>query len=68
MKDPSDDLVTSLFDALQSNPELTDALGGTKIFDKLPERIAYPYVVIGRTSTADWSTATPSTTSCCGCR
>ena len=58
MKDPSDDLVTSLFEALRSSTELTDALGGSKVFDKLPERVAYPYVVIGRTSTADWSTAT----------
>lgn len=58
MKDPSDDLVTRLFEALRSSSELSDALGGTKIFDKLPESVAYPYVVIGRTSTADWSTAT----------
>ena len=58
MKDPTDDLLTSLFATLQADVDLSEALGGPKIFDRLPEQVAYPYVVIGRTSTADWSTAT----------
>jgi hypothetical protein len=58
LTDASQELIASLFAALQSNTDLTNALGGTKIFDKLPERVAYPYVVIGRTSASDWSTAT----------
>ena len=58
MKEASEELVTALFKALNASGELEAALGGSKIFDKLPERVAYPYIVIGRTSTSDWSTAT----------
>ena len=58
MKSASEDLIVAVFSALQTSDDLTNVLGGAKIFDQLPERVAYPYVVIGRTSATDWSTAT----------
>ena len=40
MNDPTDDLLTSLFAALQADADLSEALGGPKIFDRLPEQVA----------------------------
>ena len=58
MSDASRDLIQAVFSALSSDPDLTAALGAAKIFDQIPERSALPYVVLGRVTTTDWSTAT----------
>ncbi len=52
------DVQKAIFKALTADSELVDALGGQKIFDKMPERVDAPYVVIGRSTASDWSTAT----------
>lgn len=57
MSDACQELITSLFEALTDSSELTSLLGGVKIFDRVPDRAGFPYVVIGRTSTTDYSTA-----------
>ncbi|MEM8749414.1 MAG: DUF3168 domain-containing protein [Pseudomonadota bacterium] len=44
--------------ALIADTTLTEIVGTNKVFDTVPERVAPPYVVVGRTTTSDWSTAT----------
>ncbi len=51
-------LITGIFKALLTDAELVTLLGGAKIYDRLPEKIEPPYVVVGRTTTSDWSTST----------
>ncbi len=58
MSDACQELIASLFEALSTNSELTVLLGGAKIYDRVPERVELPYIVIGRTSMSDYSTAT----------
>ena len=41
-----------------ADPEIASLLAGPNIHDAVPDRVRPPYVVIGRTSAADWSTAT----------
>ncbi|MEM9732600.1 MAG: DUF3168 domain-containing protein [Pseudomonadota bacterium] len=58
MSDAKTQLRASIFKALTANAALTSLLGGNRLYDTIPERSALPYVVLGRTSSADWSTAT----------
>ncbi|MEN3792950.1 DUF3168 domain-containing protein [Fulvimarina sp. MAC3] len=55
---PSSELQQSIFKALTGDPALTGLLGGPKVFDRRPERAAFPYLTLGRTSVMDWSTGT----------
>ncbi|PZN50087.1 MAG: DUF3168 domain-containing protein [Proteobacteria bacterium] len=48
----------ALHDALAEDPALVAALGGSKIFDRPPAGVAFPYITFGRTSIHDWSTDT----------
>ncbi len=57
MSDACQELISSIFKALTDSTELGALLGGAKIFDRVPERVDFPYVVIGRTSSTDYSTA-----------
>ena len=43
--------------ALLADQGVVAALGGSAVFDAVPDRQRPPYVVIGRTVAADWSTA-----------
>lgn len=54
---PSADLQRAVYAALAANAGLISALGGAKIYDHNPQEVAFPYVVIGRTSNLDWSTS-----------
>lgn len=58
MSDSGQQLIGILFQALLGDAELASLTGGPKVFDRVPEKAAYPYVVVGRTSVSDWSTAT----------
>lgn len=58
MTHPSAELQTTIFRTLTSDPALLAMLGGPKIFDRVPERVNYPYLTLGRTSVVDWSTGT----------
>ncbi len=58
MGDATIDLRHALFTALSADTELVAQLGGPKVFDKVPERVSPPYVVVGRSASSDWSTAT----------
>ncbi|MEP1206725.1 MAG: DUF3168 domain-containing protein [Rhizobiaceae bacterium] len=57
MSDACQELITGLFETLTGSTELTNLLGAAKIFDRVPDRVESPYVVIGRTTTTDYSTA-----------
>ena len=50
-------LQQALFAALSASSDLT-ALIGSRIFDFVPPDSAFPYVILGDGSEADWSTAT----------
>lgn len=53
-----EDYHQAMFKLLLQDVELTSALGGSRIYDRLPERIAPPYCVIGLMRSDDWSTST----------
>ncbi|MFD0915866.1 DUF3168 domain-containing protein [Pseudahrensia aquimaris] len=55
---PLEDLHQGIFKTLSQSPELTDLLGGVKVYDRLPDRAKPPYLVIGDMTATDWSTAT----------
>ncbi|HET8543168.1 MAG TPA: DUF3168 domain-containing protein [Pseudolabrys sp.] len=42
--------------ALMADPALVAALGGPKIYDEPPREAAFPYVTLGETRVADFST------------
>lgn len=58
MIDPALDLQQTVFKALLADADLTAVLGSNKVYDRVPERVAAPYIVIGRTTVSDWSTST----------
>jgi len=58
MTDPAIELQQAIFKALSQDTELSTSLGADKIFDRVPERVGFPYIVIGRSATSDWSTST----------
>lgn len=51
-------LQTTIFKTLTTDPALLTMLGGPKVFDRIPERAAFPYLTLGRTTVVDWSTGT----------
>jgi hypothetical protein len=58
MGHPSAELQTTIVTALTGDAGLTALLGGPKVFDRVPERVAFPYLTLGRTAVIDWSTGT----------
>ena len=54
-------LRAAIHDALTANAALTTLLGGPKIYDEPPRAAAFPYVTLGETRIADFSTGTEST-------
>ena len=54
----SADLQTAIVATLQNDAALTRLLGGPKVFDRVPERVSFPYLTLGRTAVVDWSTGT----------
>ena len=53
-------LRAAVHDALISNAGLTSVLGGPKIYDEPPRAAAFPYVTLGETRIADFSTGSGS--------
>lgn len=51
-------LQKAVFSALSSDGALLGLLGGSKIFDDVPQETALPYVTFGQTVSRDWSTGT----------
>ncbi|WP_294644779.1 DUF3168 domain-containing protein [Aureimonas phyllosphaerae] len=58
MAHPSAELQTTIVSTLTQDPALLARLGGPKVFDRVPERAAFPYLTLGRTAVVDWSTGT----------
>jgi len=55
---PGLSLQQAIFTALTGSTTLVNYLGGAKIYDDIPEQTPFPYVTIGQSFMADWSTAT----------
>jgi len=53
-------LRAAVHDALAANAPLTNLLGGPKVYDEPPRAAAFPYVTLGETRIADFSTGTES--------
>jgi len=51
-------LRAAIYDALTADAALTGLLGGPKIYDEPPRGAAFPYVTLGETRVADYSTGT----------
>jgi len=51
-------LRAAVHDALAADAALTALLGGPKIYDEPPPAAAFPYVTLGETRIADYSTGT----------
>jgi hypothetical protein len=51
-------LRAAVHDALAANAALAALLGGAKVYDEPPRAAAFPYVTLGETRIADWSTGT----------
>ncbi|WP_182085599.1 DUF3168 domain-containing protein [Aureimonas sp. ME7] len=58
MAHPSAELQTTVVSTLTSDQAILGLLGGPKVFDHAPERMAFPYLTLGRTAVIDWSTGT----------
>jgi len=53
-------LRAAVHDALAADAALTALLGGPKVYDEPPRAVAFPYVTLGETRIADFSTGTES--------
>ena len=53
-------LRAAVHDALAADAALTALLGGPKVYDEPPRAAAFPYVTLGETRIADFSTGTES--------
>jgi Protein of unknown function (DUF3168) len=51
-------LRTAVHDALTADAALVNLLGGPKVYDEPPRAAAFPYVTLGETRIADFSTGT----------
>lgn len=51
-------LQRACFQALAADTDLTNLIGANRVFDRVPERVRPPYVVLGQSMVSDWSTAT----------
>jgi hypothetical protein len=49
-------LRAAVHDALSTDSALAALLGGAKVYDEPPRAAAFPYVTLGETRIADWST------------
>ena len=49
-------LRAAVHDALSTDSALAALLGGAKVYDAPPRAAAFPYVTLGETRIADWST------------
>jgi len=58
MSSAAGQLHEAVFKALAADADLLAELGPGRLFDQVPERAAFPYIVLGRQLTSDWSTAT----------
>lgn len=52
------ELQEAIYQTLTVNVDLTNLLGGAKIYDHVPKRTKPPYITIGMTQERDWSTST----------
>lgn len=62
MAAPGLELQKAVFAALSADAALAAALGGPKIYDLAPTKVAFPYITFGRTTVYDWSTGTENGT------
>ncbi len=51
-------LRTAIFARLSTTIAITAALGGARIYDDVPTRAEFPYIVFAQSTERDWSTAT----------
>lgn len=52
------ELQQALYQVLSADADLTNLLGGAKIFDHVPQRTNPPYITIGMTLEREWNTST----------
>ncbi len=50
------ELQRSLYQLLRSDATLTAVLGGSRVYDDVPQRAELPYVTFGQSLVRDWST------------
>lgn len=50
-------LQKALYEALKSDTDLIETLGGERVYDQVPPRAAFPYITLGETLSREWSTA-----------
>lgn len=55
--DTTTDLQSACFSTLADDPALRALTGPDRVFDRVPERVRPPYVVLGRSTVSDWNTA-----------
>jgi len=53
-------LQQAIYASLAGDEALTALLGGSRVYDHVPERAAFPYVTFAPGSVRDWSTGTES--------
>ena len=58
MANPGWDLQKAAYAALAADAPLAGLIGADAIYDHVPQRAAFPYVVIDQTRINDWSTGT----------
>ena len=58
MKDAALAVYAAAYQALAADTDLNAELGGSRLFDRVPQRARPPYVVLGDARSDDWSTAT----------
>ncbi len=56
MSSASYELQKAIYTALSAHAPLITLLGAPRIYDDVPRDAAFPYVTLGETSVADWST------------
>src|SRR4051812_27062870 len=56
MSSPDNALQAGIYNRLTGYSALTTALGGSKVYDHVPQGTAAPYVVIGDDTATDWDT------------
>src|SRR5262245_7600773 len=64
MASPDNALQAGIYTRLTGYSALTTALGGSKIYDHVPQGTAGPYVVIGEDTLTEWDTKTRSGWDC----
>lgn len=56
MSSPNNALQAAIYTRLTGYSALTTALGGSKVYDHIPQGADAPYVVIGEDTLSDWDT------------